>query len=220
VEGGELSPRTGNAFGRKRITRELFIYLFISNCSDSHDHVPPIFLILKFMSVVEQPEIDTHNLGLAASGTTVTITSPLDLLLSPPPTAINFNDHVAIRESQSDFRDVALDDVPLTARPIKSTAVETSEEYRRRSVDSVSSANFTTTDRQKKSASTSSVHSASNLPFILARLDIQKSHEENSPNPQRASVDGQLKLQEEFVRLQNEKEEEENAPGEAIDWSA
>jgi len=54
---------------------------------------------------------------------------------------------------------------------------------------------------------------------MLARLDIKKSQEENSPVVQRLSVDGQLKLQEEFVRLQNE-EEEKLKSHEAIDWGA
>jgi hypothetical protein len=183
------------------------------------------------MSVVEQPEIATHNLRLAPSGPSVTVVSPLDLLLSPVaqrPTFPTFDEPVPARESQSDFNDVALDDgpftaIPATARPSQKDANDKAEELRRRSVDSVSSLQFTSpqTDRQKKSASTTSIRSASNLPFILARLDIQKAQEEGSPNPQRASVDGQIKLQEEFARLQNEQlEEDEKATnGEAIDWS-
>ena len=180
------------------------------------------------MSVLEQPEIATHNLRLAPSGPSVTVVSPLDLLLSPVaqrPTFPTFDERVPARESQSDFNDVALDDgpftaIPATARPSQRDANDKAEELRRRSVDSL---HFTSpqTDRQKKSASTTSIRSASNLPFILARLDIQKAQEVGSPNPQRASVDGQIKLQEEFARLQNEQleEDEKVTNGEAIDWS-
>jgi hypothetical protein len=182
------------------------------------------------MSVANAPEVNTRNLGLALSGSAVTIVSPLDLLLSPPPkTTVNFpgfDDQPPVRDSQASFNDVSLDDVaptavPVTARPTQRVGAEKAEEYRRRSVDSIKSVDLreSRSDRQDRPVSTSSVRSASNLPFILARLDLQKSQDESSPNPQRASVDGQLKLQEEFARLQNEKhDEEERTSSESIDW--
>ncbi|KII92468.1 hypothetical protein PLICRDRAFT_37239 [Plicaturopsis crispa FD-325 SS-3] len=64
----------------------------------------------------------------------------------------------------------------------------------------------------RKTMSASSTHSASNAPFILQRLDLQN-------GDKRQSVDGQNRIQEEFVRKQAERQEEkENALNGAIDW--
>lgn len=52
----------------------------------------------------------------------------------------------------------------------------------------------------KKTASTSTIVSANNVPFILSRLDAQMDEEKHGSN--RSSLDGQQKLQEDFSRLQ------------------
>jgi hypothetical protein len=167
-------------------------------------------------------ELDTKNLEIDTS--TITIVSPLGLLLSPQKSKAGPPNIPTLRDSQFDFNDIPLDDVPfsavpLTARPLQRPSFDRSED-RRRSVDSISSnPGVIKTDPHQRPSSTSSVRSATNLPFMLARLDIKKSQEENSPVVQRLSVDGHLKLQEEFVRLQNE-EEEKLKSHEAIDWGA
>ena len=61
----------------------------------------------------------------------------------------------------------------------------------------------------KKTASTSTIHSANNVPFILARL-------EGEEGSRRTSQDGKQKLQEEFEKKQGA-EETENAET-SVDW--
>lgn len=151
----------------------------------------------------------------------------LEALLSPQ--GAGFDDRLPERESitePADFNDVALDDdsgfslVALSSGestagsgsgPIHQVEVETG---RPRSTTSILPLQSPKQISHKKSASTTTICSAHNLPFLVARLDIQ---EESRPN--RGSVDGQHKLQEEFARLQKEREEiEENNVNGAIDW--
>jgi hypothetical protein len=58
------------------------------------------------------------------------------------------------------------------------------------------------------------------VPFILARIETQKPDSDNRPN--RTSIDGQHKLQEEFARKQKDKdaESDDHAANAAIDWGA
>lgn len=72
----------------------------------------------------------------------------------------------------------------------------------------------------KKSASNSSIKSfVGNTPFILARIESQREQDESDSKVQRASIDGQQKLQEEFAKMQKVKEEEASeAVAGAIDW--
>lgn len=150
---------------------------------------------------------------------------PLDSLLSPQ--AEDFEQRVPERDSiaESDFNDVALDDdsrfstVALSERQsvIEDTLPGTEDDTKERSASPplTSSDPFKPTSH-KKSASTTTIRSVGNLPFILARLDIQKAQDDTS---RRVSIDGQHKIHEEFVRLQKGKEEEEeNAVNAAIDW--
>ncbi|KAF8210302.1 rab-GTPase-TBC domain-containing protein, partial [Mycena galopus ATCC 62051] len=70
----------------------------------------------------------------------------------------------------------------------------------------------------QRSASTATLRSVNNMPFILARIETQKPDPDARPN--RASLDGQHKLQEEFARKQKaDAEDDENAVHAAtIDW--
>lgn len=74
--------------------------------------------------------------------------------------------------------------------------------------------------QHKKTASTSTIVSANNVPFILARLDMQKDQEAEGSN--RNSLDGKQKLQEEFHRKHDTEssptDAEESNP-DAIDWN-
>ncbi|KAH8119401.1 RabGAP/TBC [Phellopilus nigrolimitatus] len=76
----------------------------------------------------------------------------------------------------------------------------------------------------KKSASSYTVGSSSrgsvgNLPFLLQRLDLQKSQEETNLS-KRISLDGQQRLQEEFSRIQNGHQSchPETETEKTIDW--
>lgn len=66
----------------------------------------------------------------------------------------------------------------------------------------------------KKTASTSTIMSASNVPFLLSRLDMQE--EDGS---RRQSLDGQQKLQEEFSKMQGGQDRQtQEAAANSIDW--
>ncbi|KAJ7901861.1 rab-GTPase-TBC domain-containing protein [Mycena olivaceomarginata] len=117
---------------------------------------------------------------------------PLDSLLSPGPEPEHQSFRLSTRDSvatDSDFNDVALDD----------------------------EAGFSPASQpsHQRSASTATIRSVNNLPFILARIETQKPDPDARPN--RTSLDGQHKLQEEFARKQKE-EDDENA-AHAIDWA-
>ncbi|KAJ6625620.1 rab-GTPase-TBC domain-containing protein [Mycena sp. CBHHK59/15] len=153
---------------------------------------------------------------------------PLDSLLSPGPRSETFRE--AARDSvatDSDFNDVALDDEPgfspiaLTSGMHAGEVVDEST-GRPRSA-SESSITPTVVDpvvspSHKKSLSTATLRSVHNVPFILARIDAQKPDLDSRPN--RVSIDGQHKLQEEFVRKQKDKEVDtnDNIAHAAIDW--
>jgi hypothetical protein len=179
----------------------------------------------------------TDSVSVSAGGS-----SPLDSLLSPR--AATFDNYVltpeAVRESEP--REDVLDDesdfsmVPLSARQstasigsntsVKSIATQVGKGNRRRTtVLSMTPSESSTLARSlhKKSASASSDQSVTgnNSPFILARLESQKEQEEYGPQAHRASVDGQHKLHEEFVRMQNEiqdDDDESNIANTGIDW--
>ncbi|KAJ7462337.1 rab-GTPase-TBC domain-containing protein [Mycena galericulata] len=158
---------------------------------------------------------------------------PLDSLLSPGPEPERQTFRMSARDSvatDSDFNDVALDDesafspIALTSG-MDSTDSQAEVPSRSRSA-SESSVTPTVVDAvalpsqpsHKKSPSTSTVRSVNNLPFILARIETQKPDSDARPN--RTSIDGQHKLQEEFARKQKDKEIEndDNAANAAIDW--
>ncbi|PBK74353.1 RabGAP/TBC [Armillaria solidipes] len=157
--------------------------------------------------------------------TTTTVAASLDSLLSPK--AQTFDVNQAIRESvaEPDFNDVALEDdsrfstVALSSRRSSSSAgssVHTLDSPLPRSNPSTLVSSFEAPDRpsHKKSASTTTIRSNHNLTFLLAKLEEDAT--------KRGSVDGQIKLQEGFARLQREKEDQtetENSNAtEVIDW--
>jgi len=168
--------------------------------------------------------------------------SPLDSLLSPRTTT--FDTHALSPEvvGESESREDGLDYesdfsmVPLSARQsttsigsntsIKSIATQVGKENKRMTtVLSMTPSESSTLTRSlhTKSASASSDQSltGNNTPFILARLESQKEQDEYGPKSHRASVDGQHKLQEEFVRVHNgikEEDEESNIANTRIDW--
>ncbi|KAJ7770217.1 rab-GTPase-TBC domain-containing protein [Mycena maculata] len=160
-------------------------------------------------------------------------TIPLDSLLSPGPEPERQTFRISTRDSvatDSDFNDVALDDdstfspIALTSG-MDSTDSEAEVSGRSRSASDssvtptvVDAAALPSQPSHKKSMSTRTIRSVNNLPFILARIETQKPDADARPN--RSSIDGQHKLQEEFARKQKDKEIEndENAANAAIDW--
>ncbi|KAF7973695.1 hypothetical protein HWV62_14364 [Athelia sp. TMB] len=167
----------------------------------------------------------------------------LDALLSPPPQE-SFIPHVdetpPETATEPAFKDVGLDDeerfstVPLTARQSqasvasngsqspKSTSNEVEVESSRKAVVSMAASDSSTLALHRRSISPSRDRDSitGNAPFILAR--VEKEQNEVGTPGKRVSVDGQLKLQEEFVRIQHDiKEEDETQAAAAaltIDW--
>ncbi|KAG5342673.1 hypothetical protein C0989_010641 [Termitomyces sp. Mn162] len=151
--------------------------------------------------------------------------NPLDSLHSPDVTYFAAEDReveTIASATDSEFNDIALDDEALfSAHPGY-------EELSSHDLDSPDTARppiVSTTPQEadpqptktghKKSASTTTIRSDNNLPFIISRL--QDEHRLS----QRGSVDGQHKLQEEFARLHKEEEKAtEPATNKTIDWGA
>ncbi|KAG7449507.1 RabGAP/TBC [Guyanagaster necrorhizus] len=153
------------------------------------------------------------------------VATSLDSLLSPKAQTFDVNRTVRESVAESDFNDVALEDdarfstVALSSRRSSSSAgssVHTLDRSRPRSNSSTLASSFEAPKKpsHKKSASTTTIRSNNNLTFLLARL-------EEDPT-KRGSVDGQIRLQEEFARLQKEKEyqieTENSSDAEVIDW--
>ncbi|KAG5724196.1 GTPase-activating protein GYP5 [Termitomyces sp. T112] len=159
---------------------------------------------------------------MASANSTIPLpkNDPLDSLHSPDVTYFAAEDReveTITSATDSEFNDIALDDEavfsahqelsshdldsPDTARPpIVSTTPQEADPQ-------------PTKTGHKKSASTTTIRSDNNLPFIISRL--QDEHRLS----QRGSVDGQHKLQEEFARLHKEEEKAtEPATNKTIDW--
>ncbi|KAJ7924841.1 rab-GTPase-TBC domain-containing protein [Mycena leptocephala] len=157
---------------------------------------------------------------------------PLESLLSPGPEPERQTFRISTRDSvatDSDFNDVALDDEsgfsPITLTSgMDSTGSEVTAGRSRSASDSsiavtiADTAASTSQPSHKRSASTATITSVNNVPFILARIETQKPDSDNRPN--RTSIDGQHKLQEEFARKQKDKdaESDDHAANAAIDW--
>ncbi|KAK0195593.1 rab-GTPase-TBC domain-containing protein [Armillaria mellea] len=154
-----------------------------------------------------------------------TVAASLDSLLSPK--APTFDINQAIRESvaEPDFNDVVLEDdsrfstVALSSRRSSSSAGSsghTLDSSLPSSNPTTLASSFEAPDKpsHKKSASTTTIRSNHNLTFLLAKLEEDAT--------KRGSVDGQIKLQEGFARLQREKEDraeaENSNASEVIDW--
>lgn len=188
-------------------------------------------------TILAQPTTDTQSPSSESSP--VSGTSPLDSLLSPHDPSFSANTIQRESVAESEFSGLGdesdFSTVPLSARQstssiasdtsIKSTSTQVGnvKEDRRRATISVAPSESLIPAQKilhKKSPSGSSVKSlAGNTPFILARLESQREYDGSDSTAHRGSVDGQHKLQEEFVRMQNEiKEEESHAGNNAIDW--
>jgi len=171
---------------------------------------------------------------------------PLEALRSPQATNQTFSERPLERDSVavSEFNDIALDDdnfspIALTARPnIPDEHKETGkpEEKKTETTPNVDdepssrprSASFealpvpelmSAPSSHRKTASTTTIRSVhSRKPSLLInRLDLQESE---AASKHRGSVDGHLKLQEEFARLQEKEAKEHTIAEGAIDWGA
>jgi len=130
--------------------------------------------------------------------------------------------------SEFDFNDIPLEDEPKTDAPPRRNSLipnfsphdedmdgmPTSISYLPDAVPHLHSDPFKPS--HKKSASTTTIRSGSNLPFILARLDLS----DESITQKRSSVDGQRKLQSEFARQREEEEAKDSGVPGSIDWGA
>ena len=158
--------------------------------------------------------------------------SSLDSLFSPTSPNLPLRESVAVSDATDDdtgFSTVALSarqslDVMNSRLSLSSNASDLAKDDRRRTValdssDVATLVNPEENRHHKKSASTSTILSANNIPFLLSRLDLQKAQEEDDSESHRMSKDGQQKLQEEFNRMQNDVQTEDVAPVEdSIDW--
>ncbi|KAN0091151.1 Rab-GTPase-TBC domain containing protein [Tylopilus felleus] len=157
--------------------------------------------------------------------TVLDVASSLDSLLSPKgttPGSLSPLDSVA--ESDYNF-DITLEDdsrfstVPLSERA--SVVDQAAAKLERRSTISSAPSKALATlrhfaHRRSTSSVTTSDISGGN---ILARLGIQKAHDEHDLDGLRAAGGGQQKLHEEFLRLHNERQTEATPDEEAsIDW--
>ncbi|KIJ18699.1 hypothetical protein PAXINDRAFT_167263 [Paxillus involutus ATCC 200175] len=154
--------------------------------------------------------------------------SPLDSLLSPKgPPLTPLRDSVA----ESDYNDVILEDDPrfstvsLSEQASVASSVPGLDEVttkleRRTTISSAPSKAIASLRHftHKKSASSVTAGEISDAN-ILARLGIQKSHQEHDPDALRSAGQGQQKLREEFLRLHKERRAEVAHSEEgAIDW--
>ena len=156
---------------------------------------------------------------------------PLESLRSPQ--AVDQKSFPSETDSiaRSEFNDVALDDdsyfpVPLTAQPEIPDSFPhqppDEDDITTASLSRVPSLSSTLPDPRmsmplkshRKTVSTTTIRSTheSNGPSLLTRLDFQEG------NVARASVDGQMKLQEEFARLQEMETKDHNQTESSIDW--
>jgi len=168
-----------------------------------------------------------------------TMPDPLESLRSPQVNQ-SFNDKHPGRDSiaTTEFKDIALDDesfspIALTARtdlpepepdseetegtPSQSRPGEdVSSRPRSASFSSSQPPSFPAVKGHRKTASTTTIRSVHEpgLSLFMSRLDLQDDGARS-----RGSVDGQLKLQEEFARLQERETKERNIVAEGgIDW--
>lgn len=191
---------------------------------------------------------DDHNslgdVNLARTPTPLTLSPEsksvlpaLDALLSPTDSETRFPTRESIAASDVTDDDTRFSMVPLSARQ----SMEPSDS--RVSIGSASSPRETDERRNtvlldntaldsliigqpsfhshKKTTSLSTILSASHVPYLLSQLDVQGDDDgEFDEAARRRSLDGQYKLQEEFSRVQSEKEVKEQSSEDAsIDWS-
>lgn len=171
---------------------------------------------------------------------------PLESLYSPQLTELSITTGPLERDSiaASDFNDIALDDDPfspvvLTAHPAAAPDSSPSSQPPEEEADTDEEKDITsnglsddtqvtqpdpipipyptrvnTAKSHNRTASTITIRSSHNRKdsLLANRLDLQE------PNPNRGSVDGHLKLQEEFHRLQENQKEQTATSESTIDW--
>ncbi|KAH8107865.1 RabGAP/TBC [Cristinia sonorae] len=165
--------------------------------------------------------------------------TPLDALLSPKSPKATFDSRQSIASSDVTDDEGRFSTVLLSARQSldpdgislsgsvdqssSSTLAEEEPEHdgKRDTLSSLAGSELIRlvhTNRQhKKTASTSTIVSASNVPFLLARLDVENGQAQEGTN--RRSLDGQQKLQEDFNRMQMEDEPQVQEAGSGgVDW--
>ncbi|KAF8973253.1 rab-GTPase-TBC domain-containing protein [Flammula alnicola] len=152
---------------------------------------------------------------------------PLESLRSPQLNQ-TFSDRSLERDSVavSEFNDIALDDESFS--PVALTAESSVPEAdlpqpqddipsRPRSTPFTepSVVDLPSLKSHRKTASTTTIRSLHdpNAPFFMNRLDLQEGN-----GRARGSIDGQLKLQEEFARLHEKETKEQNVAEGVIDW--
>lgn len=139
----------------------------------------------------------------------------LEELHSPDTETFPGRPHERESIAESEFNDIALDDEPPLSPVALISQRSSGSGERPRSVSVPQAIDTPKKPSHTKTASATTIRSANNLPFILARLDLQ----DDLGAGHRGSVDGQQRLQEEFARLQREEEvAKENAKASAIDW--
>ncbi|GBE81076.1 hypothetical protein SCP_0308010 [Sparassis crispa] len=154
-------------------------------------------------------------------------TSPLDSLLSPrkPDAHFSIRQSVAASDATDDearFSTVELssgrESASVSLTPSSSTLAQ---DDRRNTVGlpspDAAAHNLNDFRQHKKTASTSTILSASNVPFMLS----QREHDDNHTNSSRNSVDSQRMVQEEFSRRHSALQEQgamADPEESAIDW--
>lgn len=153
----------------------------------------------------------------------------LDALFSPGPQNESFQSSQLLARAsivtESEFNEVALDDETTPSNVELESKLPT--EHPSPSLPSVqentevSEEDAPTHPTHKKSASMTTIRSSHNLPFIMARLDIQNG-EETGVARNRSSIEATQHLQEEFARLKEEEvvaeENAANGVSTSIDW--
>lgn len=176
-------------------------------------------LLLAFTAQLHAVDVDmtddSVNIPLPPSPPAASVS--LDALLSPKDD-VAFDaaapNRESIAESTTSEDDARFSTVSLNP-PTMSTIAETSEGTPTSPTATLAPSLDTFDKTHKKSASTTTIRSNHSLSFV-------QKHSEDVSN-KRASVDGQAKLQEEFARLQKEKEDvvdNRESNGEIIDWGA
>lgn len=149
---------------------------------------------------------------------------------SPPETATE-----PVIEEEATVDHSHFSTVPLTARHSKASitsneiqseepiSIPVNTERGRKEVVSIAASDSSTLALHRRSTSRDRPESVTgNTPFILARLESQKEQDEVGTPGKRFSMDGQLKLQEEFMRVQHDIKEEDEIQAAAlastIDW--
>lgn len=137
-----------------------------------------------------------------------------------------FSARPLVRESVvvSEFNDIALDDESFTPAKLSDQTEDDSEleriQLQNCSLSKPENEAITVPESSsmghRKTASTTTIRSfrEPSIALLMNRLDLQDDHAGRA----RGSVDGQLRLQEEFARLHEKEAKEQHVAEGAIDW--